>query len=301
MSEATSASGMCVICASEFAPCSRVQVTCGASKCRNRRAYLAEKARPEVVEENRERCRRWYAAKHGEPDANPWLDAAPAYGLFLPGGAMELRVDPHPRWPVEHRNVRALHGMLSDMTGHDHQQTPRFALMPLRTRFGWGVYVREEALARSLAGRAIEAKLYDRPVHVNTSLLWRLRSPTLPKRGRQRVRIDAITPVCVRNDGEMTYTKPTAVNFVSSLARHLAPRLGLDVQIEGLRVEIIESNTEPATVQLGGKYGAIRGWTGGVVLEVNAAAAWLIRCAALIGLGGRVAFGFGRIIVREMQ
>ena len=293
----------CPHCGIGFAPRSRVQVTCGASRCQERRKYEAERARPEIVAANRLRCSRWYAAKRGdEAVRNPWLLSAPAYAPFLSGGGMELRIEPYPKWPIELRNTRALHAMLTGLTGLDHDQVPPFSAVPWRCRSGWGVYVRDEEAAQRLARRTHEAVLFDQPVQVTTSLLFRLRAPPAPRRGHQLVGVDAITPICIRNDSsETTYTKPVAGNFISSLGRHLAPRLGINVSTDDLRCEIVESDTHPETVHLGGKYGNVRGWTGRVVLDVNAPARWLLECAALIGLGGRTAFGFGRVATHGVE
>lgn len=289
----------CPHCGGGFTPREKRQITCGASRCQERRKYEAERLKPEIVEANRLRCARWYAAKTGGlGEQNAWLMAAPSFGPYLPGGGMELRIEPHPKWPIELRNTRALHAMLTELTGLEHNQVPPFAAVPWRCRSGWGIYVRDEQTARKLAGRTHDAVLFDKPVQVTTSLLFRLRTPAAPRRGHQQVRVDAITPICIRNDNsETTYTSPIAGNFISTLGRHLAPRLGLSLSTDDLRCEIVSKETQPETVPLGGKYGNVRGWTGSVVLEVNAPARWLLDCAALIGLGGRTAFGMGRISV----
>ena len=59
--------------------------------------------------------------------------------------------------------------------------------------------------------------------------------------------------------------------------------------------------TQPAHVPLGDKYGTVHGWVGHVDLEVNASALWLLRAAEAVGFGSRTAFGFGRIVVEELE
>ena len=66
-------------------------------------------------------------------------------------------------------------------------------------------------------------------------------------------------------------------------------------------LEMVDAETQPATVQLGGKFHGIRGWTGHVIVEGNAVARWLVQCAGLVGLGGRTALGFGRVRVMEVE
>lgn len=212
---------------------------------------------------------------------------------------MELHVTPRPRWPVEHRNVRALHGMVTALIGEQHHPTlPGFALLPWPRGIGWGMWIRDEQIALRLAGRSHMARLFDRDTLVHCSPLHRARAPVVTKRGRRRLRIDAVTPVCVRSmAGKTIHTFPTGGNLTSTLASWLPPRIGVPIEQDSVRLELVEASTFPQTVQLGGKFGAIRGWVGSVVVETNAVGEWLLRACETFGLGGRTAFGFGRVRV----
>lgn len=211
---------------------------------------------------------------------------------------MSIDISPHPRWRVEHRNVRALHGMLSTITGSHTGRWPRFALVPWPSPFGWAVYLRLDDDARLLANQKLAARLFDANVRVHFGPLIRLKSPSVRKRGHRRLRIDAITPVCIRQtDGEM-YTAPTTETIMSAIGVEFPSRVGLQSgDVARLRLELIERHTMPAMVPVGGKYGAVRGWVGHCLVETNAVGEWLLRAAERVGLGGRTAFGFGRIRV----
>lgn len=274
---------------------------CG-DACRYRAKHAA--ITPERRRAVRERSRAWAAEHRGCKRRQPWLFGAPVSGTHLPGGGFVLDVSPSPRWPVELRNTRALHGMVTRLlaTGHT-PNVPDFALVPVTsTAFGWGVYVRDEEQARRLAGKRHGAALYDRPVTVRAGPLFRLRSPRVEKRGRRRLRIDAVTPVCVRqNASTSTHTMPTAGNLTSTLAAWLPRRLGVELEHDSVRVELVERETFPATVETGGKFGVTRGWVGHCLVETNAVGEWLLRCAELVGLGGRVTLGLGRIRVTACE
>ena len=98
----------------------------------------------------------------------------------------------------------------------------------------------------------------------------------------------------------VTRLEPTAQQVRSAL-RLLPPRLGLSVPDEDLQLELVERQYEAERVDCGGKYGVVRGWVGRLVVETNATGEWLLRVAAVLGLGGRAAFGFGAIAAKEVQ
>lgn len=287
----------CLECASMFLPNAGHQVFCG-ERCRWR---YRDKNDPAKILANRERCRRWAAVNRGCKNPQPWLRSPPPIGPFLPGAGFSLQVSPPPKWEIQLRNTRGLHGMVTELIGKPHHPTqPGFTLIPLGRGVGWGVFVSEYEDAAAVAGRSVSGILFDRPVTITCGPLHRVKTPPIGKRGRQRLRIDAITPVCMRTDhSKRTHLYPTAGNLHSTLATWLPRRLGLTIPGEDVCLEIVERQTQPDRVPTGGKYGVTVGWTGHVVLEVNSVAAWLFRCAETLGLGGRTAFGFGRIKVSD--
>lgn len=212
---------------------------------------------------------------------------------------MEIHVTPTPRWAIELRNTRALHGMVSTVIGKPHDPLlPGFVLIPWPRGCGWSVYVPDDTTALELAGRVFEARLFDRPASVRFSGLHRVKVPEV-RRGRQTLVIDTITPVVLREGDGALRTKPTAANLKSTLATWLPSRLGVQIESGSVETQVLSCETMPETVPMGGKHGNVRGFTGQIVLECNAVAAWLIRGAETVGMGGRTAFGFGRIRVTE--
>jgi CRISPR-associated endoribonuclease Cas6 len=246
----------------------------------------------------RERCHAWAQEHRNVKKPNPWLAGPPPFERYLPGGFMTVEMSPPPTRAIRMQDTRGLHGALTAILDRGHEQhTPNFALVP--DRLAWGVYWwREEGLR--FAGRTINGALWDRPTAFRFGPLWRIKAPTIAKRGRQRVRVDAITPVCSRAYGSTVYrSTPTSDVMHSMLAAQFAHRLGLSylAKQDLVRVEIVSSKTDPAPVNAGEHLGRIVGWTGYAELEVNAPALWLLRVAERVGLGGRTSLGFGRIRV----
>lgn len=105
----------CAICARPLPPTHRV--LCGARQCINRRKWLADRSRPEKVAASRARIRAWCAAHRNVSRRQPWLIGAPPFEKYLPGVLCSMSLSPGPRWRIELRNVRALHGLLSHLLG----------------------------------------------------------------------------------------------------------------------------------------------------------------------------------------
>ena len=263
---------------------------------------------------NRARNARWCATHRNCRKLRPWLAGVPPYGTHLPGGAMTLNFDPLPKWPMELRNGRGLHGALTAIRDVPHGRMPAFSLRPWQS--GWAVYFADTDEARRWAGTRVNGSLWDRPTAFAFGPLVRLRNPIVPKRGRSIVRVDAVTPIVTRSmGGTNPCTCPTAATIAGALSGELLYRLspshrndapGQDVWTQWVRprvqVELIERHTEPAHTPMGGKFGSIAGWQGHVILSVNAVAYWLLLATErAMGLGGRVAFGFGRIRVTPCE
>lgn len=242
----------------------------------------------------RERNARWCAERRNCKRRNPWLFGAFPYYRHLPGGALPMRITPMPE-KVTFAHSRHVHGMISHLSGAHHPTIPEFALIPWQS--GWAVYFRDAERAVTLAGKTRSVRLWDRDASVAFGPLHQIKAPVVTKRGRMRVRVDAISPICIRESGFGMYTAPTADVLRSCLEAWQARRVDVRCPEGHLKLELISRETQPATTDLGGKFGSVRGWVGHVVVEVNAPALWLLLVAERIGFGGRVAFGFGRIRV----
>lgn len=249
----------------------------------------------------REKDRRDSTGSEAMSDGS-WNAAAPTYRTHLPGGACELFVLPATK--LEHRHLRILHGVVTGVTGAHDPNLPRFVLIPAQTQLGWGVWLSEDEMARAFAARDHEVRWVSRNAVLRAGPLLRIKAPVAPEPGKRRVRVDALTPVLVRNNNRHTnvahtHTAPTQGNLHSTLTAWLPRRIGLEIDPSLVRLELVSRETFPEHVPIG-KVGGTRGWIGNVTLDVNAPALWLLRVAERIGFGGRCAFGFGRIRVEEI-
>lgn len=257
-----------------------------------------EKARsrdPRRIASVRARNRRHYEAK--APNAGRCLAnvAAPPYGSHLPGYSMSISLEPNLVIQSHHRQL--LHGLLTKLIGEDHDSlTPAWRLFPVDYGCGWGVHAYDETTAKKLLSRVWPGRIGKHGCRVTFSRKTALKSPAL-KRGKHRLTVTAITPVCIRAEGEYRQ-QPTAGNFLWSLRHRVCSHLGLDIPVEAMHVKILDTRTTPRTEKLGEKVGYVRGWVGEVDIEANAIAAWLLYAASwCTGLGSRTAWGMGTIRV----
>lgn len=277
----------CVMCGTPFVPHSPNQVTHDRT-CANRA--------------RRERCRRWAGVHRGCTESHPWLLGPPPFAPYLPGCAATITLTPEPRWPVALRNARALHGVLTKLSDRPHDaHLPGWSLFPYAD--GWAVYWQIPEGEPLVAARAHRVNVFNGDRMLTFGPLLRVKAPTVRRRGHQRVRVDAITPVVVRSmGGRVARLTPDAPSIISALTRFYPQRLGLEIPPEHVCVEVLSHETFQEVVPVGGKWGLVRGWVGHCVLEVNAVARWLLECADRgLGLGGRTALGFGRVRVTEVE
>lgn len=274
--------------------------------CSDRCRYADRDAKdPNYQNNNRRRCREWAAKNRGVTNSNAWLLGAPPFEEHLPGGGLEISFTPGITF--EHRHISALHGVITSLTGEHHPNNPRFSLVPWPRGCGWGVYLAERELLEKLAGTRQKVQLGSGAPEIRFGRAVLIRSPRVVKRGHRQLRIDAITPVCVRHstgegNGYKIHTAPTASNMLSTLQFMTLRRIGLALGGEDMRLQLVERRTEPSTLSLvgrGGKLKAMRGWVGHMIVDCNAPAHWVLEVAARIGLGGRTAFGFGRVMVNS--
>lgn len=297
---------ICVQCGSDFESTNARKVYCSL-RCR----WNARWARQEQVERSHARSRVWYskpenkishaAARRGRrlsaaTGRGEWEMPAPRLD-YLPGGFLPITIECGYRFA--HWQLAALHGMMTSITGPHAPNNPVFSLFPYSGGCGWGCYVGDLDLARSIAARDHSIRFDDRDQALTLGCLIRVKAPVI-KRGSWLMRITAITPVhCRSTGGSVHYTAPTANNLKGTLEALTARRLGIATEKHDVQVRLLNSTAFPDHIFLGGnghKLGDIAGWSGSVDVEVNALGRLLIECAALgLGLGGKTAFGFGRI------
>jgi len=293
----------CPHCATEFVPRDGKQVTCGADRCRWRRAWELIKRRPDVVARNRARCQRWAATHRNVHTPQPWLVGPPPFAPYLPGGACEITISPVPRWPIELRNARALHGVLTALTKRRHGQHPAWSLIPWQS--GWAVYWYGDDDARRFAGTRHAINLFHADREIRFSHLARFRAPVVTRRGRTRLRVDTITPATLSRHGHKTALLPLTSEAIEKSLRALGERFGIDSPV---KADPVRHELRRALVSVGGhwqrgtaKPGLVVAWEGWFEADCNAPAAWLMRVAERVGFGGTTAIGFGRVRVSEVD
>ena len=270
-----------------------------------RRRDRSREADPARVLYCRERNRAWAVKHRNVTRSNPWLLGAPPFAPTLPCVALDIAVDPLPKWPMQMRNMRGIHGAITGLLAnaiglrHQHRQ-PTFATR-LHDTGKLRVIVWDESAAGLYDG-AYNGVLWDRPTVFRVEDAVEVSSPKVLKRGHQRVRLTAITPVSISKDGHsVPCVRPEGDVIRRSLSGSLLERFGLQRLAGEVRCEVLDIRTEPSHVPLGGKYRSVPGWTGTVDLEVNAPALWLLLAAEKVGFGSRTAFGFGQIHVEVIE
>lgn len=258
--------------------------------------------------------------RHAEVAA--WRAHAPRPPGAPPGtGPCSLVLDPHRTLTLA--QTPALHGLLTALHGGAHHtHAARWSLRPWRAGCGWAV------VWRDAEGAAVAGTVHDRVrlgadhhvliVGCAGTLRWPDPSTWRRPYGRQRLRLDTLTPVVIRSgltglrrelkrQGLSVATHPTKTrtearpeHLLSALSE-LAARVGVEVDRSKLRLVVTEAETEPSVIEHRGKLGGdgrIRGWSGRLLLECNAPVRWLLELAAAgWGLGGRTAYGYGAVVV----
>ena len=289
-------------------PVAPPRVTCGAPVCQRRRSYALHAVNPRAVETNRARCRRWDLARGIAREPQPWLLGVPTWATMAPGVTTEVLV--LPEMTVEFKDAIGLHGALSRLaaTGHAGQSPegalPSFALIPGETWAAhwlrqpdpalFGALHEESRAGAPLTVRGRRVALYlGMPRRTVLQGRWR--------RGRNLLRLDTLTPLILnatRQTGKgpavhhRELTSATLESALSSLARRL-----YGMAEAGVKAEIVESAAIWEQRRLPGHWGEAPVITGRWTVAVNAVGARMLECAAVTGLGSRVALGYGRIVM----
>lgn len=220
---------------------------------------------------------------------------------YLPGAWLDLHVAPPPRWPIPLRNTRAVHGLVTTLIAESHSPLrPLFSLAPWPEGVGWAVYVLDLDHALRCAGRTTQGELFRKPTLIRCSGARRVPAPAVPA-GPRIVEVRTVTPICLRSSdgtGAKVYrTELRESHLLSTLQAWLTNVVGI-AQPGPLDLRIVMLDTRAEVVPMGGKLGAVTGIAGRFVVEVSSWALWALRVAEVMGLGGRVAYGFGRIVIR---
>lgn len=233
-------------------------------------------------------------------DPAPWVEPSPSLDRPL-CVARELRVPA--RRGLDHFEARLLHGALSTRLRLEHEPgRPAFSLvLPTRERAGWLIGYEPRATELTTHHAMLGGSL----CLVELGARHRVRPPPVRAPGSYRARIVALSPIVFSHRiGDANYGLPQRepVALVSQL-RALATRLRIDVGAIEARVlsrDLVACDVRVGGhVQVGTEHGMVGASWGSLVVECNATGRWLLDCAALVGLGGKTAFGFGRVRVED--
>lgn len=238
-----------------------------------------------------------------KPD--PWTAPPPAWEGPLPGAV--LPIDLSPAFTSPEKLGTGLHAVLTRILregrGHDPRR-PEWSLLLVgpQTSSGWAVWLPDEADVEAVRGKTFEVHLRGRACRITLGAraALRLKPPRVAQTGRHRVRITTVLPVCMRVDGGRPRSYPQTPGLWTAL-RNVAERIGLAIEDPTtIGVMRVSHATEPVRRVLNEKREFVAtGWSGDVVVDVNPLGRWLLEVGARIGLGGRTAYGLGRVEVRE--
>lgn len=201
-----------------------------------------------------------------------------------------------PKLPTLDVVRRHLHGLVSHIIGRNHHSTlAAWALVPYGQ--GWGVVAITSAARRALLGLDVGVQVGRTRTRLTTPREpVRLRTPPCYDAGRYLVTVEALAPVVHHADGRTTVRLRPGVDTILAVASQALLYAGCTTG--GLHVERVDASAaHTGGVDLGGHLGLIRGWVGRVVVECNAPAAWALKLCEHTGMGGRVAYGLGRVKV----
>lgn len=236
----------------------------------------------------------------------PWTTPPPAWEGPLPGAVLPIDVD----IPIGHPEKlgSALHavltGILRQGQGHDPAR-PEWSLLLVgeQTSSGWAVWLPDEADVQAVRGRTFEASIRSRACRVTLGAraALRLKAPAVTQTGRHRVRLTTLTPVSMRTRGGKALRAVPQTCTLWTALTVVAKQIGLALpDPTAIGIVRVSHATESVTMTLNQKRGLVAtGWSGDVVLDVNPLGRWLLDVATRIGLGGRTAYGLGRITVRD--
>ena len=233
----------------------------------------------------------------------PSVVSDPPRATRAPWGAPVGPQPEHTAWGIALDGVprsarpRHLHGLVAHLVGESHTQVARWALaMPMGARgAGWGAVLFREADAVRLAGLSRGVQIGGTRAELRLGAVVRLRAPAMREPGRYLVTIDAVTPVSHMIAGRTRPVTQPSVDTMQRCAGDLLQRLALSTGT--MHIASVACETSPERVDLGGHVRGIVGWVGRVVVVCNAPAAWALSLSRDAGLGGRTAFGLGRVRV----
>jgi len=136
---------------------------------------------------------------------------------------------------------------------------------------------------------------------------YRLRAPLPVEAGQYRVRLVLLTPLAVRASSRGPNKRIRTDDLVDLRGplSAVSNRAGNYLHESLLHAQVLARDTHTIDTELGGhvtrsdEHGKGTALVGSLVIECNAPALWLLRCAERIGLGSDTSRGFGRVRLED--
>lgn len=246
------------------------------------------------------------AWQHPSPDAPTHLCTAVQLSVLTREGKPSRRIH-------DEYGLRLLHGVLHRSLEVGHRLHANAFALTIRRGTVWLVTTDADVLSRL---RSLQRVLFsgDRDEYqVIVGARSKMRAPPPRDAGQWRARVVIERPLVLTRgsllNGRESKRLRDAPEGLESQLERICIRLGLPVppivcRVLHADVERVLDSDGVDGVRVGGHIqletpGRVAALVGVLDVECNAAGRWLLDCAALVGLGGKTAFGFGRVRVED--
>ncbi len=261
-----------------------------------------------------------------------WALPSPALDRHLVTAAsLRLTQRGIPRRRVrDHGGARLLHGALHRALniGHDLDKTPLWLALPTeRSGALWLLVAPQHESILALPSEPSSGPRLPASVHLGTDdaphelaivARTRIKAPAPRAPGQYRARVIAAGPLVIKKSNRLIAKRDRALPYLHQLQTNptsldgvierVAARVGLQIRAEQIIARVIAHDLDEIEggVRVGGHWrsgargGVVECMVGTIDVECNAVGRWLLDCAALVSLGGKVALGFGRVRVEDL-
>jgi hypothetical protein len=202
------------------------------------------------------------------------------------------------RTPWLHAAITAAHGLGHEPPGQSAAMRNAWSLIPYDCDSGWAAVWWDPSDGIRLAMTTRPSRIGPTNCQLKFGAAVKIHTPPMRARCDHTIKLRAITPVSIArhvNKQRLEHDLPTDQTITHAL-HNIASKLRL--RTDEIKAGIVSFEVRQERWRLKGKMGAVGGWVGDVTLRCTPTAAWLLDAASRgLGLGSRVAFGLGRIIV----
>lgn len=208
--------------------------------------------------------------------------------------------------------LRQLHAALHHLVGVGHVEHEAAFVLRFDAPGRVWLLTRHEGVLTSL--RHAPLVLGDQRTEMTVGARARLRPPPPREPGSYRVTVRTVTPLVLKRTDLSDGTRRVRLRDApTTLAQHLervcdrvrATSRPIIADVLSHDVERVLDGDGREGVRVGGhlqfdaERGRVAALVGVLTVECNAPARWLLDAAALVGLGGKTAFGFGRVRLED--